>query len=43
MVNRCMRDGIVKSLRSYDDANLHEATRKDKDLMARLVKEFYDC
>ncbi|MBO4586112.1 MAG: glutamine synthetase, partial [Bacteroidales bacterium] len=38
-----MIDGIVKSLRSYDDANLHEAARKDKDLMARLVKEFYDC
>ena len=38
-----MIDGIVKALRSYDDANLHETARKDKDLMARLVNEFYDC
>ena len=38
-----MIDGIVKALRSFDDANLHEAARNDKDLMARLVKEFYDC
>ena len=38
-----MIDGIVKALRSYDDSNLHEAARKDKDLMAKLVNEFYDC
>ena len=38
-----MIDGIVKALRSFDDANLHEAALQDRDLMARLVKEFYDC
>ena len=38
-----MIDGIVKALRSYDDSNLHEAAHKDKDLMAKLVNQFYDC
>ena len=27
----------------FDDANLHEAARKDKDLMKKLVDRFYDC
>ncbi|MBQ3873257.1 MAG: glutamine synthetase [Bacteroidales bacterium] len=38
-----MIDGIVRSLKSFDDANLHEAARKDKDLMKKLVDRFYDC
>ena len=38
-----MIDGIVRSLRSFDDSNLHEAARKDKDLMKKLVDRFYDC
>ncbi|MBO4341023.1 MAG: glutamine synthetase, partial [Bacteroidales bacterium] len=38
-----MIDGIVKSLRSYNDSSLHEAARKDAGLMKKLVDQFYDC
>ena len=38
-----MIDGIVKSLRAFQDNNLHEAARKDPDLMRRLVDTYFYC
>jgi len=38
-----MIDGIVKALRAYDDKNLYQAAAKDKELMSKLVNQFYDC
>lgn len=38
-----MIDGIIKKLRSFDDANLREAAEKDSELMQKLVKESFYC
>ena len=38
-----MIDGILIGLRRYGDSDLHEAARKDPDLMHRLVKEYFYC
>ena len=38
-----MIDGILKGLRKYGDSDLHEAARKDPDLMRRLVDEYFYC
>ena len=38
-----MIDGILKGLRSFNDGDLHEAARKDPDLMRRLVDEYFYC
>lgn len=38
-----MIDGIIRSLRSFDDASLHEAADRDPDLMRRLVDEYFYC
>ena len=36
-------DGILRALRSHQDSGLHEAARKDPDLMRRLVDEYFYC
>ena len=38
-----MIDGIINTLRSYGDAGLHEAARRDPRLMRRLVDEYFYC
>ena len=38
-----MIDGILLGLRRFGDSNLHEAARKDPDLMHRLVSEYFYC
>ena len=38
-----MIDGIVKSLRSFDDADLHARADQDADLMRRLVEKYFYC
>ena len=38
-----MIDGILKGLRRFEDSDLHEAARKDPDLMRRLVDEYFYC
>ena len=38
-----MIDGIIKGLRRFDDRNLHEAARRDPELMGRLVEEYFYC
>ena len=38
-----MIDGIVKSLRSFDDADLHARADQDADLMRRLVDKYFYC
>ena len=38
-----MIDGIIKALRAHDDANLHEAARKDPELMRKLVEQYFYC
>ena len=38
-----MIDGILHSLRAHEDASLHEAARKDSDLMRRLVEAYFYC
>lgn len=38
-----MVDGIVKSLKAFDDAGLHAAAEKDPELMRRLVDEYFYC
>lgn len=38
-----MIDGILQALRAHDDANLHEAARKNPDLMRSLVDQYFDC
>ncbi len=38
-----MIDGILKGLRRYGDSDLHEAARRDPELMGRLVKEYFYC
>ena len=38
-----MTDGIIKSLRSFRDSDLHEAARKDPKLMKELVDRYFDC
>ncbi len=38
-----MIDGILKGLRSFGDSDLHEAARRDSDLMRRLVDEYFYC
>ncbi len=36
-------DGILRALRSHRDGGLHEAARKDPELMRRLVDEYFYC
>ena len=38
-----MIDGIIASLRSFGDSDLHEAARKDSSLMAKLVETYFYC
>ncbi|MBQ4184337.1 MAG: glutamine synthetase [Bacteroidales bacterium] len=38
-----MIDGILKALRAHKDEGLHEAARKDPQLMSRLVDEYFYC
>ncbi|MBO4565687.1 MAG: glutamine synthetase, partial [Bacteroidales bacterium] len=38
-----MIDGILKGLRRYGDSDLHEAARRDPELMRRLVEEYFYC
>ena len=38
-----MIDGIIKGLRRFDDRDLHEAARRDPDLMRKLVAEYFYC
>ena len=38
-----MIDGILKGLRRFDDNNLHEAARRDPELMGKLVREYFYC
>ena len=38
-----MTDGILKGLRRHQDGNLHEAARRDPELMGKLVKEYFYC
>lgn len=38
-----MIDGIIKKLRSYDDANLRASAEKDAELMQKLVSESFYC
>jgi hypothetical protein len=38
-----MIDGIMKALRYFDDKGLYRAAAADKELMAKLVNQFYDC
>ncbi len=38
-----MIDGIIKALRSYDDAQLHREARGDTKLMRKLVAQYFYC
>lgn len=38
-----MIDGIVSTLRAYDDANLHAEARSDIHLMSSLVTRYFHC
>jgi len=38
-----MIDGILKGLRRFGDSNLHEAARRDPELMDKLVREYFYC
>ncbi len=38
-----MIDGILKGLRRFGDSNLHEAARRDPELMGKLVREYFYC
>ena len=38
-----MIDGILKALRSHNDANLHREARNDTKLMRRLVAQYFYC
>ena len=38
-----MIDGILKALRSHDDANLHTAARSNPGLMRQLVEQYFYC
>ncbi len=38
-----MIDGILSSLRSYNDGNLRERIASDPSLMTRLVSQFFHC
>nr|MCR5519531.1 glutamine synthetase [Bacteroidales bacterium] len=38
-----MIDGIIKALRSFDDASLHSDARNDTKLMRRLVAQYFYC
>ena len=38
-----MTDGIIASLRQFDDRDLHERAKADPDLMRRLVEEYFYC
>ena len=38
-----MIDGILKALRSYNDAELHREARGDTKLMRRLVEQYFYC
>lgn len=38
-----MIDGIIKKLRSFDDADLREAAEKDTELMQKLVRGTFYC
>ena len=38
-----MIDGIIRMLRSFDDATLHEAATKDNYQMMALVRRFFHC
>ena len=38
-----MIDGIVKSLKSFDDNDLHERAKADPNLMKELVEKYFYC
>ncbi len=38
-----MIDGIVKSLKAYDDADLHRRAKEDEALMGKLVDKYFYC
>lgn len=38
-----MIDGIVKSLRAFDDKDLHERAKSDPNLMKELVEKYFYC
>lgn len=38
-----MIDGIIKALKSFDDANLHTDANNDADLMKKLVAKYFYC
>lgn len=38
-----MIDGIIKTLKDFDDAELHAAADRDPELMRRLVDEYFYC
>ena len=38
-----MIDGILKSLRAYNDSSLHVAARRNPGLMKQLVEQYFYC
>ena len=38
-----MIDGIVSSLRAYQDGDLHQKAKEDKELMRKLVDKYFYC
>ena len=38
-----MIDGIIRTLRAFDDTRLHETVSKDSNQMLALVRRFFHC